>query len=71
MIAHVVRRKCLPRIIGLEVLFPMSMIRKFTGTKVICNSTIRKDWRKWGKKGDLCAMITTMSSIQVNEEDIH
>ena len=40
MIAPVVRRKGLPRIIGLEVLLPMSMIRKSTGTKVICNSTI-------------------------------
>ena len=40
MIAPVVRRKCLPRIIGLEVLVPISMIRKSTGTNVICNSTI-------------------------------
>ena len=34
-----VRRKGLPRILGLEVLFSISMIRKSTGTKVICNST--------------------------------
>ena len=40
MIAPVVRRKVLPRIIGLEVLFSISMIRKSTGKKVICNSTI-------------------------------
>ena len=40
MIAPVVQRKGLPRIIGLEVLFPISMIRKSTGTNVICNSTI-------------------------------
>ena len=40
MMAPVVQRKGLQRIIGLEVLFPMSMIRKSTGTKVMCNSTI-------------------------------
>ena len=40
MMAPVVQRKGLPRIIGLEVIFPMSMIRKSIGTKVICNSTM-------------------------------
>ena len=41
MMAPIVRRKGLPRIIGLEVLSPISMIRKSTGTEVICNYTMR------------------------------
>jgi hypothetical protein len=40
MIALVVLKTIISRIIGLKALLPMSMITKSTGTKIICNSTI-------------------------------